>query len=492
MSLSIVIDRTANLAIYQQIAGQIREEIGSGRLPPGSRLPTVRQMAEQLSVTRLTVQNAYTELQSHGWVESTVGRGTFVGKDIQLAPHLAAAGQPLTPAAVIGDILHFGQAPGVRSLAHASPDLSLFPADEFWAHLANLRAVADTVVGYGPTQGDAMLRLALAEMLRDRDITATPGEILVTAGVTQALALVAQALAQPGDVVLVEQPTYIGFLHQLRTYGLQPMAVPLDAEGPRLDVLERLALQLRPRFFYTVPSYHNPTGLCMSLERRQHLLALAAKHGFLLVEDDIYAPLAYATPAPPPLKALDRAGVVIYATSLSKTLAPGLRLGCLVAPPAWQERFVPLRLAADLGSSLLLQRTLAHFLQEGGLRRHLRRVLPVYGARRDAMVQALEAHMPSGVTWTQPAGGFSCWLTLPRQPQLVDLRRLMLQQGWAVAPGETFLVQPSAHLHLRLSFGSLPPDAIRRGVQILGSLVRQQLSLPAEPYADGTDWMPLV
>ncbi len=195
MTTSIVLARDAKVALYQQIAGQLREQIAAGRLPAGAQLPTIRQLAGDLGVTRLTVQTAYAELHSSGWVESTVGRGTFVSSQPPaLPPH--DGGSPPTVAGVIGDILQAGQ--GLHSLASASPDPALFPADEFWACLAHQREAYASLVGYSPGQGDARLRMALVDVLRERGVAATAGEILVTAGVTQGLDLALAALAQPG------------------------------------------------------------------------------------------------------------------------------------------------------------------------------------------------------------------------------------------------------------------------------------------------------
>lgn len=495
MSLSIELDRTSRAPIYQQVAGQIREQICTGRLPAGARLPTIRHLAQQLGVTRLTVQTAYAELQSSGLLEATVGRGTFVSAEAarsHAAPAFAGATAGVTPAAVMGDILQIGHGREKHSLASASPDPQLFPADEFWACLADQRRHATVVASYGPAQGDVQLRVALSETLRDRGLQVTPADILVTSGVTQGLALAAAALAQPGDVVLVEQPTYLGLLHQLRMAGLQPISVPVDAEGIRLDVLDKVAAQTRARFLYTIPSFQNPTGSCLSLERRRDLLALARTHGFLILEDDIYAALAYDAPAPPALAALDEHGLVIYLTSFSKVLMPGLRLGCLVAPPFLRERLLSLRLAADLVSPSLLQQTLADFLQSGGLRRHLRRALPVYRQRRDALVAGLQAYAPPPLQWTHPAGGFCTWLTLPRHRGLAEIVRLMLDQGWEIAPGDVFLAQPGSEQHVRLCFGSLPVDAITRSLRTLGQIVREQLATPNPPLREGGDYAPLV
>lgn len=496
MSLSIVLDRSARAPIYQQIAGQIREQISAGNLPCGARLPTIRQLAQQLGVTRLTVQTAYAELQSGGWLEATVGRGTFVSQvtaDNELGTTTASGpARAVTPATVMGDILQIGHGREKHSLASASPDPQLFPADEFWACLADQRKNAAAIVGYGPAQGDVQLRIALADYLRDRAIQATPADILVTAGVTQGLALAAAALAQPGDVVLVEQPTYIGILHQLRMAGLQPIGVPMDDGGIRLDALDKVAAQSRPRFLYTIPSFQNPTGGCMPLERRRDLLALAKTHGFLIVEDDIYALLAYDAPTPPPLRALDTQGLVVYLTSFSKVLMPGLRLGCLVAPAFLQERLLSLRLAADLVSPSLLQQTLATFLQAGGLRRHLRRVLPVYRRRRDAMMAALQTYAPPPLQWTYPSGGFCTWLTMPRHRGLAELVPLMRRQGWEIAPGDVFLAQPSSEHHVRLCFGSEPNDALTRSMKAMGQIMRQQLAQPDPARQEGGDFAPLV
>ncbi len=492
MTLPIVVDRSGDAAIYRQIAEQIKERIGRGELPAGARLPTVRKLAAELGITRLTVQNAYADLQTDGWVEATVGRGTFVSHRVHPSLRLASPEALQSPAAVIGDILQMGQVQDVRSMASASPDPHLFPVDEFWRCLADQRADAETVVGYGPAQGDARLRLALSNELTERGIPASPEEILITAGVTQGLSLVARALAQPGDTVLVEQPTYIGFLHLLRAHGLKPVAIPMDEDGPLLDVLERIVVQTRPRFFYTVPTFQNPTGYSMSIERRERLIALAETHGFLLLEDDLYGLLAFDGPPPPPLRALDRGESTIYVNSFSKTLMPGLRLGYVLAPPPLHERLISLRLATDLGSPLLLQRTLASFLEQGLFRRHLRQVLPLYRERRDTALRTLRSAMPAAVRWTKPQGGLSCWVTLPRRLSVIELYRQALQQGWTFAPGDVFLPEPDVDAHLRLSFGVLPPEAIRRGIRALSTLIDAQLANTPDTFTETLELTSLV
>lgn len=492
MLSTISLNRTEGAPLYRQIGAQIKEAIADGRLPAGAQLPTVRQLAAELGVTRLTVQTAYAELQSGGWLEATVGRGTFVSSQTATQPRWSAVNGAATPAAVIGDILQMGQTQGLRSLASASPDPALFPESEFWASMEAQRPHAALVAGYGPAQGDALLRIELAAHLSERGVEVTPDDVLVVAGVTQGVALAAQALAQPGESVLVEQPTYVGFLHQLRARGLQPVAVPVDADGPSPEMVAQLAAQHRIRFFYTIPSFQNPTGCCTTPARKAQLLELADRLDFYIIEDDLYGWLAYDDAPPAPLKAADANQRVLYVTSFSKTLMPGLRLGMLVAPPALRERLTALRIAADLGSPLLLQRTLATFLHRGDFRRHLRRMLPVYRQRRDATLRAFDAFMPAGVQWTRPHGGLCCWLTLPHHPAMADVPRLVLQQGWAVAPGSVFLPEESANQHLRVCFGALPAESIRRGVEVLGGVISQQLARVSPKATTLDEWLPLL
>ncbi|MEM7127164.1 MAG: PLP-dependent aminotransferase family protein [Chloroflexota bacterium] len=501
MSLILHLERSSSQALYLQIAEQIKVQICDGRLPATAQLPTVRQLARQLQVTRLTIQNAYGELQSEGWVEATIGRGTFVSAAVRpqtIPPSITTLGdQRPTPDSVINDMIQLQQLEtepmaGMRSMAVGAPDPKLFPTEEFWGAILSLQSDWTSLVGYGSPQGDPMLRVEIASMLKQRHIHATPDEIIVTAGTTHALSMVVQALAQAGDVVLVEQPTYLGFLHILKEQRIQPVGIALDQEGPQLDALER-AIQLhRPRFFYTSPTYQNPTGICATMERRKAVLELAERYGILIVEDDIYARLAYDTPPPLPLRSLDTNDSVVYVSSESKVLMPSLRVGYIVAPNALQGRLLSIRRATDLCSPTFLQRALATFLQDKGLQRHLKRTIPIYRRRRDALLFALRRYMPEEITWTEPAGGFCCWLTLPRTHALRDVHRAALEHRLALAPGEVFLVHPSRELHLRLTFSSQNEEGIRAGIELLGELISERLAKGNAEADKIYDWTPLV
>lgn len=488
MTLSINLNRHGAFPLYQQIVEHIKSQISDGRLPAGAQLPTIRQLAADLGVTRLTVQNAYSELQAQAWIESVVGRGTFVSSRVK--PHVfksSAAEQALDSDNVISDMVQLTQVVGVRSMAIADPDPTFFPADEFWACLNRLRPEAGSLLGYHPALGDPVLRVELARLLHERGVEAAPEDILVTGGATQALALAAQALTQPNDTVIIEQPTFLGFLNILKAHRLQPIGVPLDEEGPQLVELERILATHRPRFYYTIPNFHNPTGICMSKQRRRDLLALAEYYNVLLVEDDIYGHLAYGPP-PLPLKAEDESGRVLYLSSFSKMLMPGLRIGYLVAPPRLRERLLVLRRATDLCGPPFVQRALANFLHDGGLKRHLARVLAPYQARRDSLLEALQLRMPADVTWTRPEGGFSCWLSMPRRHAPGELYQLALEHGFAFAPGEAFLIQPTPTEQLRLCFSNQSPTAIHSGVEFLAGLIQGQLEPKHPQRLEALDW----
>lgn len=499
-NVTFQLERDSGVALYQQIVDQFKSQIRARHLPGGAQLPTIRHLAQELGVTRVTVQSAYDELQASGWIEATVGRGTFVSEQTPPLPALTTVSnhfdQPLSADAVINDLLQIHhlqtqQHYSGHSLALAAPDPRLFPIEAFAESWAAVQPEVRALLCYGSPQGDPQARAVLAELVQKRGVNVSPDQLIVTNGLTHGLALVTQALAQPGDRVLVEQPTYLGFLNLLKAYRLEPIGVPLDDEGPQLAVLEQLAVQYRPRFFYTIPTYQNPTGCCASEERRQALVAWAERHHIVLVEDDIYARLAYNGDPPLAIKHHDASGVVVYVTSESKVLFPGLRIGAIVAPRPLHERILSLRRATDLCGSPIVQRVFAHFVQHKGLHHHLRRVLPLYRRLRDVMLTALRRSMPPGVHWTEPAGGYCIWLTLPLLSTLRDLPQAALHQGVAIAAGDVFLTHPGAQQWIRLAFSYEDEETIRRCVQVLGNLITERIQQAPQPPTQ-LDWLPLV
>ncbi len=483
MSLYLQITRKNNLAIYRQVAEQIRSQIHTGRLPSGTRLPTVRSLSAELGVTPLTVHNAYNELQADGLIESVVGRGTYVSDEAERATLPVDTEQPFDPDNILGDILHIMRARHVRSMAVAIPDPDLAPVDEIWGKVNQLRSEWTDLSGYGHIEGDGKLRAALTTWLEDRAIRAAPSRILVTNGVMQGLNIVTRALTQAGDTVLTEEPTFLGYHHLLKAQKVRPLAIKLEKDGPDLNQLERLLRVEKPRFYYSIPSFHNPTGVCFSAEKRAAIVELCRRYDTILVEDDVYSDLYYGNPPPPPMASLDTSGNVIYLGGFSKSIMSGLRIGFIHAAPRFMPKFVAMRRVSDLSGAPMLQRLMAEFLNDGGFKRHMRRVRPQYEQRRNGMHDGLNRSMPSFVQWDKPAGGYCFWLNMPRMFAPGELYRLALENGIGIAAGEAFFAYDTGQEYFRLSFGNLTTEAQQAGIAQLGRLIREQAA--KRPGADG-------
>lgn len=488
----ITLDRTSPLPLYRQLAQQVQQRIRSGALPPGARLPPVRELARQLGVTRLTVHSAYGELQAGGWVEATVGRGTFVAARQEPEVTAVGLGQEFSARGVINDMLRMAQLPGMRSLAMADAAAEFYPEREFGRALNEALASGAAGLSYTATQGEPLLRTVLAEHLRERGLRVSPDELLITSGATQGIALVAQTLARPGDVVFVEQPTYLGALNIFGAHGLRVVGLPVDAHGLVVDDLHAQIMAHRPRFLYTIPAFQNPSGVCLSAERRAALLAVAAHHRLPIVEDDVYALLAYDGAAPPALLADDPDGLVLTVGSFSKALLPGVRVGYVAAAPQQIARLTAAKQANDLCSPPLLQRALALFIQHGWLHAHLRRVLPRYRERRDALLDAIVRAFPSGLRWTVPQGGFSVWVRLPPSASTTDLYLAAIEQQVAFALGDVFFPGPAPYPAIRLSFSTQPPAMLAETVAVIGGLLGTHLRRRVFAPAPAADYVPLV
>lgn len=475
--MQLFLDRRGQRPLYLQVVEQIQERIRSGALPVGSRLPPIRQLADELHLTRLTVHNAYAELQADGWIESFVGRGSYVaerpGAKAQMRP------SPVLPLVArngsLGEMMRLSHQPGMVSFAQAAAAPETFPVREFNRVMQHVLAEeGPALFDYGITQGETVLREQLARTLLDRNVQAPPEQIVVVAGAQQGMDVVLRSLVGAGDTVLVEQPTYLGMVERMQMQGLKLVAVPIDEHGIRPEALETAITLHQPKLLYTIPTFHNPTGVCMSAARQEALLDIAQRHALPILEDDIYGLLSYDAPAPLPLKARDTTGLVIYLTSFSKVLMPGLRLGLLVAAPPLLETLIGMKRLADLHSPQIIQRAMAEYLARGYFAAHLRATKAIYRERRDAMVRSLVRHFPTDATWTVPGGGLCLWVGLPPGIRANELYETALEHGVAFAPGQVFFPdQPSQHW-MRLSFAAHTPEAIEAGAGTLGELLHQQ------------------
>src|SRR5512146_2448598 len=426
--MRIPLDRASNIPLYQQIKIHLRNGILSGNLAPETRLPASRALAQSLGVNRITVGSAYDELEAEGLIFSRLGSGTYVLRREEL-PALPKEGSeaswPLWQRLVSqanGDALNSGPADRLRAAAHPHPisfasgqsDARLFPADDFRRVLQTvMRRDGITALDYGEPAGHMALRVTIAHILGSQGLQIRPENVLITAGSQQALSLVTQVLLKPGDVILVESPTYSGALDLFRALGFRIVSVPIDKQGMQVEALEKVLQQHHPRLIYTIPTFHNPTGTCLSSARRHQLIVLADRYNVPILEDDFVGDLRYDGRAQPALKSLDPGGRAIYVSTFSKMVMPGLRVGFLVAEGPVYERLVDCKRVNDLATSSLLQRALEMYVTVGRYQAHLRRSCQLYRKRRDAMLSAIHRHLPAGVRADMPQGGLFIWMELP-------------------------------------------------------------------------------
>jgi GntR family transcriptional regulator/MocR family aminotransferase len=363
--------------------------------------------------------------------------------------------------------------PDLLSFAQAIPEVSTYPTQELGR---SLRVTLEDPISlsYSSAQGELTLREQVAHILLDRGIVTPPDLVMITSGAQQAIDLALRAFVSPEDIVLVEEPTYVGMIELAAQRGQRIVSIPSDEHGILPDALEIACKRYHPRLLYLIPTFHNPTGRSLSKERRQALLRLARTYDFLIFEDDVAGMLAYDDPSTPALKASDGDGRVIYATSFSKVLLPGVRLGMIVAEEKHLLPLLAARRTSDLFSSPLLQHALADYLHRHHLSAHLQRVRPLYRVRRNAMHSALQRYLPE-CSWSYPAGGLNLWVTFPEQINERDFYLKAIEQGVGIAPGAAFFLQPQACAHMRLSFGAHTPERIEQGIAILGDLLHEQL-----------------
>ena len=370
----------------------------------------------------------------------------------------------------VRDILALTEQPGVISFAGGLPAPELFDASGLRAAFAAVLSgpAAGRALQYSTTEGDPALRSALAARLTDRGLATTAEQLLVTSGSQQALTLVATVLLEPGDVVLVEEPSYLAALQAFQLAGAEVVPVPCDDHGLDPDAVAALAARHGARLLYTVPTFQNPTGRTLPLARRTALVEVAARAGLWVIEDDPYGELRYAGEPEPALASLPGAEDRVLALStLSKVAAPGLRIGWVRAPETLRRPLTVAKQAADLHSSTVDQAAAARWLAVVDLEAHLRVLREAYGARRDALLGGLAAALPPGSVHNRPEGGMFVWARLPDGWDADRLLRRALERDVAFVPGAPFFAGPPDRATLRLSFTAHPPAEIAEGLRRL-------------------------
>lgn len=469
------LDPASDVPLYRQLAESIRTLVESGSISVGDRLPATRELAGLLGLNRATVSSAYAMLEQSGLIEGHVGRGSFVAA--HLGPGTDAKMDwesilpPVAPSA--------GYAHGIAiSFANSRPSENAFPLAQF-RRLS--KQVVDSpevaaILQLGSPHGYPPLRRFLSDQAARQRIARPGDDLIVTNGCQQALDLIARLFVHANTVVVLEDPVYHGLLRVFTRTGAKIVPIAVDAAGINLDLLRDTMERHRPRVVVVTPSFQNPTGVSVTLERRKRIVELAQRFGAVLVENDIYSDLRYRGQSLPTLKELDESGQTILLRSYSKISFPGLRVGWVIAPQPVIARLADAKQLSDLHSDQLAQAILLRFAESGELDRHLDRTRRAGLERLNAAIEACGRYLPPGAKYTKPDGGMNLWIEMPAPLTAAKLLSAAQERGVDFSPGPYFTEGRVHERSLRISFGGLAPEQIAEGIRILGEAAAELLA----------------
>jgi DNA-binding transcriptional MocR family regulator len=476
------LDRDGAVSLTQQLVERFAAAIESGELAPEEKLPPTRELAAEIGVNHLTAARVYRRLAELGYVTASVGRGTFVRS---LVPAASAEGgddwqlyalperEVTYPEQVLADGFTLAAEPGMLSLATGWPAPTMYPAEELAAITAKVFAEeGGEALSYLPAEGLYALREQLALRGREHGFAEDADEIVITSGAQQAISLAVRAVLEPGRTAVVESPTFAGLLHSLRATGARVLGVPVDEHGLDVDALERQLARHEVSLVALQTACQNPTGASLSEERRQRLAELAIERNLFVLEDRVYSDIRFEGEPVRSLRELIPAHV-IYVNSLSKIVGGGLRMGWVAARGAVRERIALMKLEADFHSPTLIQHIAARWLASGAYDRHVAGTLPFYRERRDALLAALERHLPGEYRVNAPRGGHHLWVTLTRPLDERALYAEAVRNGMTFTPGGAITVERRSQTSLRLSYSLLAPAELDEGVRRLARAIRE-------------------
>lgn len=485
--MKITINRENSTPIYIQIFEQIRRQILSGEILPGFRLPPERKLAENLGVNRTTVLNAYRELKAEGLVGSQVGNGTVVLSypDEEVNQESDKRHEPVWNqifsqysgnfnSYLVKDLLMLASRKDLISFATgiASPESGpievLAGIEQELVENKNYKALLHT-----PTEGFMSLREAICGLMQKRGVYCRPDEIMLLSGSQQGIDIAARILLDPGDVVVVEEPSFFQAIQAFKTIGARVMGVPIDEKGMRIDILEQLLQRYRPKLIYTVPTFQNPTGVEMELERRKKLVELACKYRVMILEDDAYGDLCYEGYSLPLLKSMDNEGYVIYLSTFSKSVYSGLRLGWITAHKKVVKKYADVKQVMDLHPNSLSQWIIERFITNGSFESHMTKICKEYRIRRDAMNEALLKYAPRDLIWNKPRGGYYIWCKLPEGVSAEKLVKKAAEHKVTFVPGNPFFTSGHGDEFIRLNYTFVPFADIDKGIKRLCTSIKE-------------------
>ena len=405
------------------------------------------------------------------------------GDSLELENRFASRAAHMKPSE-IRSLFAVASRPDIVSLAGGMPNLSALPMDMMAEVVRDLVSTNGTeALQYGSGQGHPLLREQICEVMALEGIRANPDDVIVTTGSQQALDLISRIFIDPGDVVLVEAPSYVGALGTFSQYQAAPVHVETDDDGMVPAALVEAIKSVRTagrkiKFLYLIPNYQNPTGVMLSADRRTQILEICAREEIFIVEDNPYGLLGFDHPSPNAMRAQDSENV-IYLGSFSKTIASGLRVGWALVPQSIKDKIVIASESSILCPSNFTQLTISSYLKDQPWRDQIASFVDLYRVRRDAMLESLEAHFPKEATWTRPGGGFYVWVTLPPEIDTKAMVPKAIVAKVAYVPGSAFYADGFGSWQMRLSYCHPTPERIREGVKALGAVVKQELSARA-------------
>ncbi|ASA24562.1 PLP-dependent aminotransferase family protein [Paenibacillus donghaensis] len=460
--------------LHRQISAYMLERISSGDWPPGTQIAPQRELCRLFGVNRSTVVTALGQLSALGLIEGRRGGGTRVSP--------AAAGQsggwhsyleegshyPNLPAVQAINRLEFE--PGLIRLGTGELAPGLLPEQTMMQILGELSCQPQLPLSYEEPLGSLRLRKALSSQLASSGIQADPSSILITSGALQGLQLIAVGLLPRGSTILLEKPSYLYSIHSFQSAGVKFCGLPMDEEGMLISAISAEAARTRAAMLYSIPGFHNPTGVLMSAQRRLEVMETTAALDLPILEDGAYQELWLDSPPLPPLKALDQEGRVLHLGTLSKSVSPGLRLGWVVGPAPVIDRLADIKMQSDYGSSTLSQLVAARWLEGGYHEAHLTKLRGELRSRRAALLELLQVHFAGLAAWNIPAGGFYVWLSLHTPLPPHRLFKAALQAGVLLNTGDLYDRSDGRHLRLSYAYASLPE--LKAGIVALANIIR--------------------
>jgi DNA-binding transcriptional MocR family regulator len=480
----IILEKSSNEPLYVQLFNQIRNKIENNEIKD-EKLPSIRKLSKQLGVNNITVINAYKLLEQEGYVYSIEGSGTFI-KKASLSDDIAFIEDGDM------DLMLSGILPISRdsiNFASVSPTPDLFPIKEFKQSLIEvLDRDGGLAFTYPEINGFEPLRESISKFLDDNyKIKVNMDQILITSGGQQGLDIIAKSMVNQGDVILVENPTYLAAYEAFKSRGAKIFGIPMEEDGIDLNALKSAIIRFNPKFLYIMTNYQSPTTCSYSIEKKIQLLKLARDFDFYIIEDDFLTDLYFDNKVKMPLKSIDNLDKVIFIKSFSKIFMPGVRIGFVTLPNKLLKGIIKAKHTTDISSSGYLQRAFDLYLRKGYWRNHIANIRRVYSEKYEVMINELSILKKYGIEYTKPNGGLSIWLKLPDSIDSIQLYNKCAENNLSVVPGKVFFINDNVDSnYIRISFGAINNNEIIKGIGILDNIL-------SKPFKDkDSEYMPFV